>query len=129
MDFRLLLSLLPLEQKGKTACQGEDSENDEVSEEDQEAEYDKMLVECAGEVIPELAKAAGGQPFLAHLGVLLPPILAKLQKRHASVADRSFVMGTIGEISDAMGTAVADFVPTFYPIVHGGIKDEDEEVR
>ena len=87
-----------------------------------------MLVECAGEVIPELAKAAGGQPFLAHLGVLLPPILAKLQKRHASVADRSFVMGTIGEIGDAMGTAVADFVPTFYPIVHGGIKDEDEEV-
>ena len=50
------------------------------------------------------------------------------QKRHASVADRSFVMGTIGEIGDAMGSAVADFVPTFYPIVHGGIKDEDEEV-
>ena len=37
-------------------------------------------------------------------------------------------MGTIGEIGDAMGSAVADFVPTFYPIVHGGIKDEDEEV-
>jgi hypothetical protein len=37
-----------------------------------------MLVECAGEVIPELAKASGGQPFLAHLGTLLPPILAKL---------------------------------------------------
>ena len=51
-----------------------------------------------------------------------------IQKRHVSVADRSFVMGTIGEIGDAMGTAVAEFVPTFYPIVHGGIKDEDEEV-
>lgn len=54
----------------KTVCQ--DMADEVGSDEDGEAEQDEMLVEYAGEVIPNLGKALGPLEFSQHFPHLLP---------------------------------------------------------
>lgn len=42
------------------------------------AEYDSMLIECAGSILGPLASVAGGEMFLKQFEPLLPKLLAKL---------------------------------------------------
>ncbi|KAB0390499.1 hypothetical protein E2I00_017481 [Balaenoptera physalus] len=56
----------------QTACQDTDQEEDE-----DQAEYDAMLLEHAGEAIPALATAAGGDAFAPFFAGFLPLLLCK----------------------------------------------------
>lgn len=42
------------------------------------AEYDSMLIECAGSILGPLAGVVGGEVFLKQFQPLLPKMLAKL---------------------------------------------------
>jgi len=42
------------------------------------AEYDSMVLECAGSVIAPIASVVGGEVFLPWLGPLLPSIIGRL---------------------------------------------------
>ena len=42
------------------------------------AEYDSMLVECAGSILGPLASVVGGEVFLKQFEALLPKLLAQL---------------------------------------------------
>lgn len=44
----------------------------------QQAEYDAMLIEYAGETIPALAVAAGGETFAPYFAGFLPLLLSKM---------------------------------------------------
>jgi hypothetical protein len=54
----------------------QDSEEDEVD--DDQAEFDSILIESAGELIPSIAKVLGGQKFAPYFAGLLPDLLKKL---------------------------------------------------
>ena len=56
------------------ACQDEDTEGDE---DDQEAEYDSMLMEYAGELIACLNKVVPWQQFGPYLAGLMPFLFAR----------------------------------------------------
>uniref|UniRef100_A0A8C3ITC4 Importin 4 n=1 Tax=Chrysemys picta bellii TaxID=8478 RepID=A0A8C3ITC4_CHRPI len=74
-----------------------------------QAEYDAMLLEYAGEGIPALAMAAGGDAFAPYFAGFLPLLLNKM-KPSCSVAE-------------------PPFVPRLLPPFLGAARDSDPEVR
>lgn len=118
--------------KKRTVCQ--DQGGDEADDEDQQAEYDAMLQEFAGEGIPLLASAVPADTFLPYLNELLPLIMNK-SKSSCTVADRSFSLGTIGETLQSLcgvsgGRGVAGRLSNrLLPVLVAGVKDSDSEVR
>ncbi|XP_064599081.1 importin-4-like isoform X2 [Liolophura sinensis] len=108
----------------KTSCQ----DGDEGDDADQEAEYDGMLIECAGDILPAMARVMGGQNFLPILSNFLPDLLRKLRET-SSVPERSFAIGTLAETVEACGSASSSLVDVLYPVFMKGLRDEDEEVR
>lgn len=118
--------------KKKTVCQ--DSGGDEADDEDQQAEYDAMLLEFAGEGIPVLASSVPADKFAPFLNDLLPLIMSKA-KSTCTVADRSFCVGTIGEILQALvsvpgGQGLAGRLSNrLLPVLVAGVRDSDPEVR
>lgn len=118
--------------KKKTVCQ--DSGGDEADDEDQQAEYDAMLLEFAGEGIPLLASSVPADKFAPFLNDLLPLIMSKA-KSTCTVADRSFSVGTIGEILQALvsvpgGQGLAGRLSNrLLPVLVAGVRDSDPEVR
>nr|XP_055037898.1 importin-4 [Misgurnus anguillicaudatus] len=118
--------------KKKTVCQ--DVGEDEADDDDQQAEFDGMLQEFAGEGIPVLASAVPAETFYPHLNDLLPLIMSKA-KSSCTEADRSFSIGTIGETLHALvdvagGRAVAGRLSNrLLPVLVAGVRDSDSEVR
>uniref|UniRef100_A0A673LU62 Importin-4-like n=1 Tax=Sinocyclocheilus rhinocerous TaxID=307959 RepID=A0A673LU62_9TELE len=118
--------------KKKTVCQ--DVGGDEADDDEQQAEYDAMLQEFAGEGIPVLASAVPAETFYPHLNDLLPLIMSKA-KSSCTEADRSFSIGTIGEtlhslVDVAGGRVVAGRLSNrLLPVLVAGVKDGDAEVR
>uniref|UniRef100_A0AAQ4RNK4 Importin 4 n=1 Tax=Gasterosteus aculeatus aculeatus TaxID=481459 RepID=A0AAQ4RNK4_GASAC len=116
----------------RTACQGDDS--DETEDEEQQAEYDAMLQEYAGEGIPLVAACVPADSFAPFLNDVLPVLLSKA-KSSCTVADRSFSVGTIGEILQALvsvsgGQRVASKLSKrLLPVLVAGVRDSDSEVR
>uniref|UniRef100_A0A8C8LWJ7 Importin N-terminal domain-containing protein n=1 Tax=Oncorhynchus tshawytscha TaxID=74940 RepID=A0A8C8LWJ7_ONCTS len=98
------------------------------------AEYDAMLQEFAGEGIPLLASAVPADTFQPHLNELLPLIMNKA-KSSCTVADRSFSVGTLGEILQSLvsvsgGRACAGKLSNrLLPVLVAGVRDSDSEVR
>ncbi|XP_064641472.1 importin-4-like [Lineus longissimus] len=109
----------------KTACQ-DDDEDIELGQD--QAEYDMMLIQYAGDVIPALGSVIGGKDFAPYFTEYLPEILKRL-KKDSSIPERSFAIGTIAEAIESLGPASEAFAPKLYPIIIAAMKDEDEEVR
>ncbi|XP_066578957.1 importin-4 [Amia ocellicauda] len=115
----------------KIACQdsGEDGDDDE-----QQAEFDGMLQEYAGEGIPLLAAAVSADVFAPFLDELLPLLLSKT-KPSCTVAERSFSLGTLAEMLQALGgvsgggAVAARLAARLLPVLVGGARDSDAEVR
>ncbi|TSL82486.1 Importin-4 [Bagarius yarrelli] len=113
--------------KKKTACQDGGGGGDE-------AEYDAMLQEFAGEGIPILASAVPAETFYPYLNDLLPLIINKA-KSSCTVADRSFSVGTLSETLHSLvgvsgGRPVAGKLSNrLLPVLVSGVKDSDAEVR
>uniref|UniRef100_A0A673B2Z8 Importin 4 n=1 Tax=Sphaeramia orbicularis TaxID=375764 RepID=A0A673B2Z8_9TELE len=118
--------------KKKTACQ--DSGGDDADDDEQQAEYDAMLLEFAGEGIPLVASSVPADSFAPFLNDLLPLIMSKA-KSSCTVADRSFSVGTIGEILQALvsvsgGRGLAGRLSNrLLPVLVAGVRDSDPEVR
>ncbi|XP_074917450.1 importin-4-like [Chelonoidis abingdonii] len=87
-----------------------------------------MLLEYAGEGIPALATAAGGDAFAPYFAGFLPLLLNKM-KPSCSVAERSFAVGTLAETLGGLGRATTPFVPRLLPHFLAAARDSDPEVR
>ncbi|CAB1457445.1 unnamed protein product [Pleuronectes platessa] len=118
--------------KKKMVCQ--DGGADEADDEEQQAEYDGMLQEFAGEGIPLVAASVPADSFAPFLNDLLPLIMSKA-KSSCSVAERSFSLGTIGEILESLagvagGRGLAGRLSNrLLPVLVAGVRDSDAEVR
>uniref|UniRef100_A0A8I3XCL9 Importin 4 n=1 Tax=Callithrix jacchus TaxID=9483 RepID=A0A8I3XCL9_CALJA len=92
------------------------------------AEYDAMLLEHAGEAIPALAAAAGGDSFAPFFAGFLPLLLCKT-KQGCTVAEKSFAVGTLAESIQGLGAASAQFVSRLLPVLLSTAREADPEVR
>ncbi|XP_053323898.1 importin-4 [Spea bombifrons] len=111
--------------QSKTMCQDPDGEDED---DEQQAELDSMLIEYAGEGIPLIAAAVGGDTFAPYFAGFLPLLLSKA-KPSCSPAEKSFSVGTLAESMIALGPAAIQFVPHILPAFLSGARDEDDEVR
>ncbi|XP_004864159.1 importin-4 isoform X2 [Heterocephalus glaber] len=119
-----LCSMLKAVLQRKIACQ----DTDEEEEDDSQAEYDAMLLEHAGEAIPALAAAAGGDTFAPFFAGFLPFLLCKT-KQSCTVAEKSFAVGTLAESIQGLGAASAQFVSPLLPVLLSSTREADPEVR
>ncbi|XP_010636011.1 importin-4 isoform X3 [Fukomys damarensis] len=119
-----LCSMLKAVLQRKVACQ----DTDEEEEDDNQAEYDAMLLEHAGEAIPALAAAAGGDTFAPFFAGFLPFLLCKT-KQSCTVAEKSFAVGTLAESIQGLGAASAQFVSRLLPVLLSSAQEADPEVR
>lgn len=108
----------------KLSCQDEDASE----EDDEQAEFDGMLIESAGDVLPAMAKLLGGEMFLPFFRSFLVDLLKRL-KETSSISEKSFAVGTLAETLLACGQVSVNFVDPLYPLFMKMIRDEDEEVR
>ncbi|XP_064467073.1 importin-4-like [Ornithodoros turicata] len=112
----------------KLACQdeGSDDENDDDKE---EAEFDEVLIESAGDLVPALAKAVPPEKFAPYLAGLLPLFLAKLKKQSSS-SEKSYAVGILAETVEGLGKAgVGPFCQPLLPVFLNSMRDKDAEVR
>ena len=100
-DYAKLLedySLLIIETfENKIFCQvmNKDEESDDLEE--NQAEYDYMLKEFAGDCIPSLALCLTENLFEAYFEKVAHLLIRILKKPESSTAEKSFVIGVIGE--------------------------------
>ncbi|KAL6076022.1 hypothetical protein STEG23_007629 [Scotinomys teguina] len=121
-----LCTMLKAVLQKKTACQN--TEEEEEDEEGDQAEYDAMLLEHAGETVPALAAAAGGHAFAPHFATFLPLLLSKM-KQSCTVAEKSFAVGTLAESIQGLGAASGQFVSRLFPVLLNSAREADPEVR
>ncbi|EEB17594.1 Importin-4, putative [Pediculus humanus corporis] len=109
----------------KTQCQDKEDEDDPDSE---DAEQDELLLETAGDIVPNLGRAMSSNEFVQCMSELLPIIMEKLKKK-SSVSQRSFFVGTLAECMALIGPELSyqavHMLHVFLPLV----KDEHPEVR
>ncbi|KAL8177177.1 UNVERIFIED_CONTAM: hypothetical protein K2H54_042895, partial [Gekko kuhli] len=92
------------------------------------SEYDMMLMEYAGEVIPALSRAVSGETFAPYFAGFLTPLLNKM-KPNCTIAEKSFAVGVIAESIQGLGRACSPFVARLLPLLMKASRDRDTEVR
>nr|XP_033340225.1 importin-4-like [Megalopta genalis] len=107
---------------GKTQCQ----DQEDVDEDETEAEQDKLLVECAGDVLVNLGKITSPEEFSLFFQRVQPKLLERL-KKNKSEAQRSFAVGTIAECF--VGLKHTAPVNQLLPILLRLADDPSDEVR
>ncbi|XP_065182840.1 importin-4-like [Sycon ciliatum] len=110
----------------KAVCQ-QSSCDEEDGVEEKGTEYDHLVVETAGEILPPLAAAKGGAEFIPYITQLLPSILARTAK-DCTDAERSFGYGIVAEVLKELAEHGQVFAQPLLPILVNGCSDTDDEV-
>ncbi|EDV21177.1 uncharacterized protein TRIADDRAFT_60126 [Trichoplax adhaerens] len=109
------------------ACQ-DNSDNGDAEEIDEGiAEYDGLVVEHAGNLLPIIINLVGGENFAPSFGEI-SSLLVKRNRPSSSVSERSFVIGTLAEMSASMRSAIKPFVKDLYPLFLSSTDDEEDDV-
>ncbi|KAG0362610.1 hypothetical protein BGZ54_008572 [Gamsiella multidivaricata] len=111
----------------KAYCQQELADDEGLLDEDEQAEFDALLISSASDLVGALA-AALGESFVPYAKVFIPHI-AKYYKKSKPTSERSMAIGCLGEIAAGMLSGVTEFTEVIFPIAVKGLSDEEAEVR
>ncbi|KAF8976841.1 hypothetical protein BGZ46_007906, partial [Entomortierella lignicola] len=111
----------------KAYCQQELADDEGLLDEDEQAEFDGLLISSASDLVGALA-AALGESFIPYAKVFIPHI-AKYYKKSKPTSERSMAIGCLGEIAAGMLGGVTEFTEVIFPIALKGLSDEEPEVR
>ena len=96
--FKEIKNLFTNEKTTKIYCQMENKEEECDEDFDENlAEYDYMLKEYAGDVIPSLALCLPESYFYAYFEKAIVFLIRILNKSESSSAEKSFAIGVVGE--------------------------------
>ncbi|CAF1035364.1 unnamed protein product, partial [Didymodactylos carnosus] len=115
----------------KTTCQKEDNDEDE-SDGKNDAEYDAMLIETGGDLLPAITAIAcqGKLPFFPQYLATVIPKLQRRLKQHSAVSERSFVIGVLAEtVQNMTEDVVRPYIQSLYHMFYEYLPDQDSEVR
>jgi len=112
--MELLLEKSPCQQ----AYEDDDPEN---------AEHDEVLIDSVTDVVGVLAQVVGDtfEPIFRPMF----PNLIKFCQPHRPASDRSMAIGCIAEVSEVIGTRMADYLPDVFTVVLAGLRDPSVAVR
>ncbi|KAF9426934.1 hypothetical protein BGZ94_005786 [Podila epigama] len=108
-------------------CQQELADEEGLLDEDEQAEFDGLLITSGSDLVGALA-AALGESFVPYAKVFIPQI-AKYYKKSKPTSERSMAVGSLGEVAAGMGAGVTEFTEVLFPIFVKGLSDEEGEVR
>ncbi|KAF9109142.1 hypothetical protein BGX27_007951 [Mortierella sp. AM989] len=111
----------------KAYCQQELADDEGLLDEDEQAEFDALLISSASDLVGALA-AALGESFIPFAKVFIPHI-AKYYKKSKPTSERSMAIGCLGEIAAGMLGGITEFTEVIFPIALKGLSDEEAEVR
>jgi len=114
--------------KSECACMDKDEVEDDATDEEQEAEQDEALFDCAGEILPNLGLALTPQTFLPIFQGLFPMLLKKTKKQ-CSPSERSFAIGSFAECMEPLAGCLDPFVNDLMPLFVSFMNDGDKDVR
>eukprot|EP00158_Paraphelidium_tribonemae_P006575 Partr_v1_DN27885_c0_g1_i2_m23354 putative importin len=117
--------ILTLLQK-KAVCQIEFDEEDAGEDEDL-AEFDALLISTTVDLVGTLSQACG--EAFAPAFQMFWPLIGKYYRPNKPVADRSMVIGVIGEVASGLKAEVTAFTADMLNLVVPALQDEDPEVR
>ncbi|KAF9933551.1 hypothetical protein FBU30_005193 [Linnemannia zychae] len=111
----------------KAFCQQELADDEGLLDEDEQAEFDALLISSASDLVGAMA-AVLGENFVEYAKIFIPHI-AKYYKKSKPTSERSMAIGCLGEIAAGMLSGVTGFTETIFPIALKGLSDEEPEVR
>lgn len=127
-QMRLVVDLVKSAFNNELKSQCADSEIEDADEHD-EAEYDGLLIQMAGDLVPAMAKALPPERFGPYMAGLLPLFMGKLKKQ-SSTADKSYAVGTLAEVAQGLGQeGIGPFCRPLLQVFLNGMRDQDGEVR
>ncbi|TIB06359.1 hypothetical protein E3P96_00536 [Wallemia ichthyophaga] len=112
---------------GKSLCQQDPDQDDELEEDVENAEYESVLIQAAGDLVGALATSIG-QQFSGPFGTFLP-LIAKFYGKGRAVGERSSVIGTIGEIIVGLKSGITPHTENLLKLILTALSDEEAEVR
>lgn len=127
LDVNDIAAKLQLLFEKKAYCQQELADDEGLLEEDEQAEYDALLITGASDLVGALAAVLGAN-FVPYARVFIPHI-AKYYKKSKPSSERSMAMGCLGEIANGMSTGITEFTEQLFPLIVKGLSDEEDEVR
>ncbi|TPX62738.1 hypothetical protein SpCBS45565_g06960 [Spizellomyces sp. 'palustris'] len=98
-----------------------------VEEDDEQAEYDAVLISSACDLVGAMANALGAG-FSVYFQQLFP-LIAKYYKKSRPVSDRSMATGVLAECAMGLKKGVTPFTNEMLQILIRALADEEEEVR
>ncbi|KAG8748057.1 hypothetical protein FRC10_009809 [Ceratobasidium sp. 414] len=114
--------------EGKALCQQDpDQDDDEAEDNEDQAEYDQVLISAASDLVASFASILG--PDFAVLFAQLFPLLSKYYSKNRSLSERTSTIGCLGEIISGMKGGVTPFTQDVFTLISQGFSDEDAEVR
>ncbi|RKP05577.1 armadillo-type protein, partial [Thamnocephalis sphaerospora] len=116
--------------EGKSFCQQADLDEEEFGgdeEDEDQTEYDAMLVSASTDLVGALSVALG-PGFAEYFRVYLPHI-AKYYAPNKTASERSMVVGCLGEAAGGLRAGVTEFTETIFTIVVKALQDAEDEVR
>ncbi|CAB4443681.1 unnamed protein product [Rhizophagus irregularis] len=119
-------NILSLYEK-RALCQLDNDDEDELIDEDEEAEYDALLISVASDFVAALALVLGPD-FASYFKVYLPHI-TKYYKRSKPVSDRSMAIGCLGDSTIGLKSGISEFTEQLLSLYLKALGDEEEEVR
>ncbi|KAG0199275.1 hypothetical protein BGX28_007434 [Mortierella sp. GBA30] len=108
-------------------CQQELEDDEGLLDEDEQAEFDALLISAASDLTGALAVVLGPS-FVPYAKVFMPHI-AKYYKASKPTSERSMAIGSLGEIANGMGAGISEFTEHLFPLILKSLSDEDDEVR
>lgn len=111
----------------KAFCQQELADDEGLLDEDEQAEFDALLISSAADLVGALSSALG-ESFVPYAKVFIPHI-AKYYKKSKPTSERSMAIGCLGETAAGLLGGVTEFTETIFPIALKGLVDEEAEVR
>lgn len=112
---------------GKSLCQQDPDQDDEIEDDVENAEYESVLIQAAGDLVGALATSIG-QQFSGPFGTFLP-LIAKFYGKGRAVGERSSVIGTMGEIIVGLKSGITPHTENVLKLVLTALSDEEAEVR
>ncbi|XP_019849477.1 PREDICTED: importin-4-like [Amphimedon queenslandica] len=90
-------------------------------------EIEGLLFESAGSLLGPLAAVVGGAKILPSIKPMMTLLIKKMMTCK-TVANHSFVMGTLAEIVEGCGQAISPLATDLYPLFMRGLSDKSDEV-
>ncbi|XP_060660093.1 importin-4-like [Drosophila nasuta] len=115
----------------KLACQFNEPSGGGDEDDIEDSEFDEMLIENAGNLLPQFGKTLKPEIFSMYFGRLFPFFLSKLNKaKKNDVADhRTMVYGILAESFQSLGNCVPTYFDTVCPMFIAGVHDTEPKAR